>query len=68
MLELAVLLREHCPPDLKVKIAPFDVALSDSTVMQPDVLVARRAWVRSADVLNTRSYDEMRASLRRNRR
>ncbi len=50
VLELAVLLREHCPPDLKVKIAPFDVALSDSTVMQPDVLVARRADITYRDL------------------
>lgn len=32
------------------------------------VLVARRAWLTPADVLNTRPFDEMRASLRRNRR
>jgi DNA polymerase (family 10) len=30
--------------------------------------VARRAWLQPADVLNTRSFDEFRASLRRNRR
>src|SRR5206468_2979691 len=29
------------------------------------VLIARRAWVRPADVLNTRSFEEFRASLRR---
>lgn len=43
VLELALLLKGLCPGDLKVKIAPFDVVLSDSTVMQPDVMVARRA-------------------------
>jgi Uma2 family endonuclease len=43
VLELAVLLRAQCPTELKVMIAPFDVALSNNTVMQPDVLVARRA-------------------------
>jgi len=32
------------------------------------ILVARRAWLEPADVLNTRPYDELRASLRRNRR
>jgi DNA polymerase (family 10) len=32
------------------------------------VLVARRAWIERADVLNTRPFDELRASLRRNRR
>jgi Uma2 family endonuclease len=50
VLELAVLLREHCPADLKVKIAPFDVALSNNTVMQPDVLVARRADLTHQDL------------------
>ena len=39
--ELAVLLREHCPPDLEVLMAPFDVSLSRTTVLQPDILVAR---------------------------
>jgi DNA polymerase (family 10) len=32
------------------------------------VLVARRAWLRPEDVLNTRPFDELKASLRRNRR
>src|SRR5439155_221010 len=31
------------------------------------ILVARRAWLRPADVLNTLPFDELRASLRRNR-
>jgi DNA polymerase (family 10) len=31
------------------------------------VLVARRAWLQPADVLNTRPFDELRASLRRNK-
>jgi DNA polymerase (family 10) len=31
------------------------------------VLVARRAWLTAGDVLNTRSFDEFRRSLRRNR-
>jgi DNA polymerase (family 10) len=31
-------------------------------------LVARRAWLTPADVLNTKPYDELRAALRRNRR
>jgi DNA polymerase (family 10) len=31
------------------------------------VLVARRAWLDAASILNTRSFDEMRRSLRRNR-
>jgi DNA polymerase (family 10) len=32
------------------------------------VQVARRAWVTPDDVLNTRELDDLRASLRRNRR
>ena len=32
-----------CPEELEVLFAPFDVAISDDTVMQPDLLVARRA-------------------------
>ncbi len=39
---LEAVLRAACPPDLEVLHAPFDVALTDDTVMQPDVLVARR--------------------------
>jgi DNA polymerase (family 10) len=35
--------------------------------LQWGILVARRAWLEPADVLNTRPYDELRASLRRNR-
>jgi DNA polymerase (family 10) len=31
------------------------------------ILMARRAWLRPADVLNTRPFDEFRASLRRHR-
>ena len=41
-LRLAVLLHDHCPHDLEVVAAPFDVALAEDTVMQPDLLVARR--------------------------
>ncbi|MFI5429056.1 Uma2 family endonuclease [Aeromicrobium sp. UC242_57] len=36
------LLFAACPADLKVLFAPVDVALSDDTVMQPDLVVARR--------------------------
>lgn len=42
LLELAILLRAACPDDLKVTIAVFDVALSESTVLRPDILVGRR--------------------------
>jgi len=40
--KLFVLLERHCPPEMVVLFAPFDVALADDTVMQPDLLVARR--------------------------
>ncbi|MGC4943944.1 Uma2 family endonuclease [Kribbella sp. DT2] len=36
-------LMDVCPPELCVLTAPFDVAISDDTVMQPDILVAPRA-------------------------
>jgi Uma2 family endonuclease len=39
---LLVLLRQAVPRDLLVLTAPFDVALATDTVLQPDVLVARR--------------------------
>jgi Uma2 family endonuclease len=32
-----------CPPDLEVLVAPFDVVLADDTVLEPDVVVARRS-------------------------
>src|SRR5699024_12703801 len=38
---LYVLLRAGCPDRLEVLYAPFDVALADDTVLQPDLLVAR---------------------------
>ncbi len=50
VLELAVLLRAGCPSSLQVFIAPFDVALADDTIMQPDVLVARRVDVTERDL------------------
>ena len=40
---MAVLLREACPDDLEVFIAPFDVVLADDTVVIPDIMVARRS-------------------------
>jgi Uma2 family endonuclease len=42
VVEVCYLLRGLCPPDLRVIVAPFDVALSDDSVLQPDLLVARR--------------------------
>jgi len=38
-----LVLAHACPSDLHVLFAPFDVALREDTVMQPDLLVARRA-------------------------
>lgn len=37
------LLSAACPSELEVFYAPLDVAISDDTIMQPDLLVARRA-------------------------
>jgi len=37
------LLDDACPDDCEVLIAPLDVVLADDTVMEPDVLVGRRA-------------------------
>ncbi len=45
LLELAVLLRAACPPELKVYVAPFDVELAVDTIVQPDLLVTRRVDV-----------------------
>jgi Uma2 family endonuclease len=42
VLHLAMELVAACPPQLEVLVAPLDVDLADDTVMQPDVLVARR--------------------------
>jgi Uma2 family endonuclease len=43
LLMLAVRLVAACPADLRVVTAPFDVVIADDTVLQPDLLVARRA-------------------------
>jgi Uma2 family endonuclease len=43
VVSLIRLLLDSCPPELKVLVAPFDVVLADDTVLQPDVLVARRS-------------------------
>ncbi|MEJ7627960.1 MAG: Uma2 family endonuclease [Nocardioidaceae bacterium] len=50
VVELAVLLRLHCPDGMSVFVAPFDVALADDTVMQPDLLVARRSDLTERDL------------------
>jgi Uma2 family endonuclease len=41
--DLYVLLREACPDDLRVLFGPLDVVLADDSILEPDVLVARRA-------------------------
>lgn len=38
-------LRAACPDELEVFLAPFDVVLAADTVLEPDLLVARRAAV-----------------------
>jgi Uma2 family endonuclease len=65
------LLFAAAPPELEVLFAPFDVVLSDDTIIQPDVLVARRddftqrdlpkAPLLAVEVLSpsTRRYDLM---------
>lgn len=43
--QLMILLHRSAPRWAKVMIAPFDVVLGDQTVLEPDVIVARRADV-----------------------
>jgi Uma2 family endonuclease len=47
---LARLLHDACPDDLEVFIAPFDVRLSDDTVVVPDIVVARRRDLTEAEL------------------
>jgi Uma2 family endonuclease len=47
---LHVLLRQACPPELQVILAPFAVALSDDTEVQPDLLVAPRSQYSAKDL------------------
>ena len=47
---LHLLLHAACPPDLEVLFAPVDVALAEDTVMQPDLLVARRRDLTQRDL------------------
>ncbi len=42
-LRLAIVLDAACPTDLEVLTAPFDVALADDSILQPDLVVARRS-------------------------
>jgi Uma2 family endonuclease len=43
VLRVARALEDAQPTDLQTFVAPLDVVLADDTVLQPDVLVARRA-------------------------
>lgn len=47
---LYLLLCNACPEQLQVVLAPFDVALSDDTVLQPDLLVAEFADITDRDL------------------
>jgi Uma2 family endonuclease len=49
-MRLSNLLFASCPDELEVLTAPFDVALADDTVMQPDILVARVADLTRRDL------------------
>ena len=57
VLELAVRLRAVCPEHLKVFVAPLDVHLTETTVIEPDVLVVCRSdlnqgkWIHAAPTL-----------------
>jgi Uma2 family endonuclease len=50
VLNLAIKLEQACPPELCTVTAPFDVVLAGDTVVQPDVLVARRDSFASGDL------------------
>ena len=47
---LHLLLAAACPSEMELLYAPVDVALADDTVMQPDLLVARRSDFTSRDL------------------
>ncbi len=47
---LLVALHRSCPDDLRVLPAPFDVVLSDDTVVQPDLIVARMSDLTEANL------------------
>ncbi len=49
-LALAVLLRQHCPSGIRALAAPFEVQLAMDTAVQPDVIVARYADMRSKNL------------------
>jgi Uma2 family endonuclease len=50
---LLQLLAASCPPHLRVLTAPADVVLADDTVVQPDLLVARREDLEGAKLTSS---------------
>ena len=50
VVRLLRLLDTACPSSMETLVAPFDVALADDTVMQPDLLVARRSELTMRDL------------------
>lgn len=44
-------LREACPDDLEVMLTPLDIALSEITALQPDLLVAPRDALEGAQMV-----------------
>jgi Uma2 family endonuclease len=50
VVRLLVQLDRSCPADLQVLVAPFDVALGPDTVVEPDLLVARRSDLTDRDL------------------
>ena len=53
VLNLALALKQAVPADLAVLIAPVDYVVSTHTVLQPDLLVARRSEIGVANVQGT---------------
>ena len=47
---LHLLLAESCPPHLELLYASFDVALDEHTLLQPDLLVARKVDLTERDL------------------
>ena len=50
VLNLAIALKQACPDEFQVFVAPFDVALAVDTIVQPDLLVARRVDLTERDL------------------
>lgn len=50
VLNLARLLQDACPRELRCYVAPFEVVLPGGAVFQPDVLIARRADLTERDL------------------